>query len=107
MYLFAGVMAGILLSIYIKSYILVGIILLICTVYILPLKNRYNFLYLPLVALLVFINFNARDYKLNSFDGDVVGKVVLSNENKSVIKTNFIKGKNFKTKVLVLSLIHI
>ena len=49
MYLFAGVMAGILLSIYIKTYILVGIILLICTVYILPLKNRYNFLYLPLV----------------------------------------------------------
>ena len=101
MYLFAGVMAGILLSIYIKSYILVGIILLICTVYILPLKNRYNFLYLPLVALLVFINFNARDYKLNSFDGDIVGKVVLSNENKSVIKTDFIKGKKFKTKLLV------
>ncbi|MDU6743226.1 DNA internalization-related competence protein ComEC/Rec2 [Peptoniphilus harei] len=101
MYLFAGVMAGILLSIYIKSYILVGIILLICTGYIFSLKNKYNFLYLPLVALLVFINFNARDYKLNSFDGDIVGKVVLSNENKSVIKTNFIKGKNFKTKVLV------
>lgn len=101
MYLFAGVMAGILLFIYIKSYILVGIILLICTVYILPLKNRYNFLYLPLVALLVFINFNARDYKLNSFDGDIVGKVVLSNENKSVIKTDFIKGKKFKTKLLV------
>ena len=101
MYLFAGVMAGILLSIYIKSYILVGIILLICTVYILPLKNRYNFLYLPLVALLVFINFNARDYKLNSFNGDIVGKVVLSNENKSVIKTDFIKGKKFKTKLLV------
>lgn len=101
MYLFAGVMAGIILSIYIKSYILVGIILLICTGYILSLKNNYNFLYLPFVALLVFINFNARDYKLNSFDGDVVGKVVLSNENKSFIKTNFIKGKNFKTKVLV------
>ena len=101
MYLFAGVMAGIILSIYIKSYILVGIILLICTVYILPLKNRYNFLYLPLVALLVFINFNARDYKLNSFNGDIVGKVVLSNENKSVIKTDFIKGKKFKTKLLV------
>ena len=101
MYLFAGVMAGIILSIYIKSYLLVGIILLICTGYILYLKNRYNFLYLPLVALLVFINFNARDYKLNSFDGDIVGKVVLSNENKSFIKTDFIKGKNFKTKVLV------
>lgn len=101
MYLLAGVMAGILLSIYIKSYILVGIILLICTVYILPIKNRYNFLYLPLVALLVFINFNARDYKLNSFDGDIVGKVVLSNENKSVIKTESIKGKHFKTKLLV------
>lgn len=100
MYLFAGVMAGIILSIYIKSYILVGVILLICTGYILPLKNRYNFLYLPLVALLVFINFNARDYKLNSFDGDIVGKVVLSNENKSVIKTDFIKGKKFKTKLL-------
>ena len=101
MYLFAGVMAGIILSIYIKSYLLVGIILLICTGYILSLNNRYNFLYLPLVALLVFINFNSRDYKLNSFDGDIVGKVVLSNENKSVIKTDFIKGKNFKTKVLV------
>lgn len=101
MYLFVGAMAGIILSIYIKSYLLVGIILLICTVYILPLKNRYNFLYLPLVALLVFINFNARDYKLNSFDGDIVGKVVLSNENKSVIKTDFIKGKKFKTKLLV------
>lgn len=101
MYLFTGVMAGIILSIYIKSYILVGIILLICTGYILSLKNRYNFLYLPLVALLVFINFNARDYKLNSFDGDIVGKVVLSNENKSVIKTDFIKGKKFKTKLLV------
>ncbi|MDU2374525.1 MAG: ComEC/Rec2 family competence protein, partial [Peptoniphilus harei] len=101
MYLFVGAMAGIILSIYIKSYILVGIILLICTVYILPIKNRYNFLYLPLVALLVFINFNARDYKLNSFDGDIVGKVVLSNENKSVIKTDFIKGKKFKTKLLV------
>ncbi|WP_288962151.1 DNA internalization-related competence protein ComEC/Rec2 [uncultured Peptoniphilus sp.] len=101
MYLFAGVMAGIILSIYIKSYLLVGIILLICTGYILSLKNRSNFLYLPLVALLVFINFNARDYKLNSFDGDIVGKVVLSNENKSVIKTDFINGKKFKTKVLV------
>ena len=101
MYLFVGAMAGIILSIYIKSYLLVGIILLICTVYILPLKNRYNFLYLPLVALLVFINFNARDYKLNSFDGYIVGKVVLSNENKSVIKTDFIKGKKFKTKLLV------
>jgi len=96
MYLFVGAMAGIILSIYIKSYILVGIILLICTVYILPIKNRYNFLYLPLVALLVFINFNARDYKLNSFDGDIVGKVVLSNENKSVIKTDLLKEKNLR-----------
>lgn len=101
MYLFFGVITGIILSIYIKSYLLVGIILLISAGYILSLKNRYNFLYLPLVALLVFINFNARDYKLNSFDGDIVGNVVLSNENKSVIKTDFIKGKKFKTKLLV------
>ena len=101
MYLFAGVMAGIILSIYIKSYLLVGIILLISAGYILSLKNKFKFLYLPLVALLVFINFNARDYKLNSFDGDVLGKVVLYNENKSVIKTDFINGKKFKTKLLV------
>ena len=101
MYLFAGAMAGIILSIYIKSYILVGIILLISAGYILSLKNKFKFLYLPLVALLVFINFNLRDYKLNSFDGDIIGKVVLSNENKSVIKTESIKGKNFKTKLLV------
>ena len=101
MYLFFGVITGIILSIYIKSYLLVGIILLIGAGYILSLKNKFKFLYLPLVALLVFINFNARDYKLNSFDGDIVGKVVLSNENKSVIKTESIKGKNFKTKLLV------
>lgn len=101
MYLFFGVITGIILSIYIKSYLLLGIILLISAVYILSLKNKFKFLYLPLVVLLVFINFNLRDYKLNSFDGDIIGKVVLSNENKSVIKTESIKGKNFKTKLLV------
>lgn len=101
MYLFFGVITGIILSIYIKSYLLLGIILLISAGYILSLKNKFKFLYLPLVALLVFINFNLRDYKLNSFDGDIIGKVVLSNENKSVIKTESIKGKNFKTKLLV------
>ena len=56
MYLFAGVIFGIILSIYIKSYLLVGIILLITTAYILSLKDRYKFLYLPLVILFVFIN---------------------------------------------------
>lgn len=101
MYLFAGVIFGILLSIYIKSYLLVGIILLISVGYILSLKNKFKFLYLPIVALLVFVNFNSRDYKLNSFDGDIIGKVVFSNENKSVIKTKTLQGKNFKTKVLV------
>ena len=101
MYLFFGVITGIILSIYIKSYLLVGIILLISAGYILSLKNKFKFLYLPLVVLLVFLNFNLRDYKLTSFDGDIIGKVVLSNENKSIIKTESIEGKNFKTKLLV------
>ncbi|WP_295149990.1 hypothetical protein, partial [uncultured Peptoniphilus sp.] len=64
MYLFFGVITGIILSIYIKSYLLVGIILLISAGYILSLKNKFKFLYLPLVVLLVFLNFNLRDYKL-------------------------------------------
>ncbi|MFR4555450.1 MAG: hypothetical protein ACLT39_06755, partial [Peptoniphilus sp.] len=73
MYLFAGVIFGIILSIYIKSYLLVGIIFLITTAYILSLKYRYKFLYLPLVILFVFINFNFRDYNLKAFDGQVIG----------------------------------
>lgn len=101
MYLFAGVIFGIILSIYIKSYLLVGIIFLITTAYILSLKDRYKFLYLPLVILFVFINFNFRDYNLKAFDGQVIGKVVLSNENKSIIKTESLNRKKFKTKVLV------
>ncbi|MDU5324870.1 MAG: DNA internalization-related competence protein ComEC/Rec2, partial [Peptoniphilus harei] len=101
MYLFAGVIFGIILSIYIKSYLLVGIIFLITTAYILSLKDRYKFLYLPLVILFVFINFNFRDYNLRAFDGQVIGKVVLSNENKSIIKTESLSGIKFKTKVLV------
>lgn len=78
-----------------------GIILLITTAYILSLKYRYKFLYLPLVILFVFINFNFRDYNLKAFDGQVIGKVVLSNENKSIIKTESLNRKKFKTKVLV------
>lgn len=101
MYLFAGVIFGIILSIYIKSYLLVGIILLVSSAYILSLKYRYKFLYLPLVILFVFINFNFRDYSLKVFDGQVIGKIVLSNENKSIIKTESLNRKKFKSKVLV------
>lgn len=101
MYLFSGVIIGIILSIYIKSYLLVGIILLITSAYILSLKSKYKFLYLPILIFLVFLNFNYRDYRLKAFDGEVTGRVVLSNENKSVIKTETLQGKKFKTKVLV------
>lgn len=101
MYLFSGVIIGIILSIYIKSYLLVGIILLLTSAYILSLKSKYKFLYLPILIFLVFLNFNYRDYRLKAFDGEVTGRVVLSNENKSVIKTETLQGKKFKTKVLV------
>lgn len=98
MYLFAGVIFGIILSIYIKSYLLVGIILLITSAYILSLKDRYKFLYLPLVILFVFINFNFRDYSLKAFDGQVMGKVILSNENKSIIKTESLNRKKLRLR---------
>lgn len=101
MYLFAGIIFGLILSIYIKSYFLIGLILLAITLYILSKKNRSKFLYLPLLIFLVVINYNFRDYDLKPFDGNISGKVVSSYENKSIIKTDKINSKKFKTKILV------
>lgn len=101
MYLFAGIIFGLILSIYIKSYFLIGLILLAITLYILSKKNRSKFLYLPLLIFLVVINYNFRDYDLKPFDGNISGKVVSSYENKSIIKTDKINSKKFKTKILI------
>ncbi|WP_019138397.1 DNA internalization-related competence protein ComEC/Rec2 [Peptoniphilus timonensis] len=101
MYLFAGIIFGLILSIYIKSYFLNGLIILAIILYILSKKNRTKFLYLPLLIFLVILNYNFRDYDLEPFDGNISGKVVSAYENKSIIKTDRINSKKFKTKILV------
>lgn len=101
MYLFGGIVLALILSIYIKSYFLIGLILLILTLYILSRKDRSKFLYLPLLIFLVVLNYNFRDYNLQSFDGSISGRVILANENRSILKTNKINDKKFRTKVIV------
>lgn len=100
MYLFFAVILGILFSIYIKSYWIISIILILISIFILINKVDKKFLIFPLIIFLVFLNFSFRDYKLKDFSGEVIGKVVYAKENKSILRTDTINGKKYRTKIL-------
>lgn len=100
MYLFFAVILGILFSIYIKSYWIISIILILISIFILINKVDKKFLIFPLIIFLVFLNFSFRDYKLKDFSGEVTGKVVYAKENKSILRTDTINGKKYRTKIL-------
>ena len=100
MYLFAAIIFGILLSIFTKASLLIAGIFLLLSIIILAQKKNSKLIIFPLLIFAVYINFSLRDYKLKDFTGEVTGKVISSNENKSVLKTSSINGKKFVTKIL-------
>lgn len=100
MYLFAVIIFGILLSIFTRaSLLMAGLFLLIAIIIIAQMKNAKLIIF-PLLIFAVCLNYSLRDYKLKDFSGQVTGKVILSNENKSVLKTSSLNGKKFVTKIL-------
>ncbi|MGR5589641.1 DNA internalization-related competence protein ComEC/Rec2 [Peptoniphilus grossensis] len=100
MYLFAVIIFGILLSIFRRAGLLMaGLFLLIAIIILAQMKNAKLIIF-PLLIFAVCLNYSLRDYKLKDFSGQVTGKVILSNENKSVLKTSSVNGKNFVTKIL-------
>ena len=101
MYLFAAIIFGILLSIFTKISLLKALFFLMLSIILLAQKNKMKLYIFPLITFLVFTNFSFRNYKLNDFSGMVTGKVISSSENKSILKTSSINGKNFKTKILI------
>lgn len=101
MYLFAAIIFGILLSIFTKISLLKALFFLMLSIILLAQKNKMKLYIFPLITFLVFTNFSFRNYNLNDFSGMVTGKVISSSENKSILKTSSINGKNFKTKILI------
>lgn len=100
MYLFAAIIFGILLSIFTRASLLIaGFFLLLAIIIIAQKKNAKLFIF-PLLIFLVCINYSLRDHRLKDFSGQVTGKVISSNENKSVLKTSSLNGKKFVTKIL-------
>lgn len=101
MYLFGTIFLGILLSIFIKISLIKAIFFLALALVIVTQKEDIKLFLFPLIICAVYINFSFRDYKIKDFTGEVTGTVISSNENKSVLKTNSIRGKNLRTKILV------
>lgn len=101
MYILFAVLLGIFFSLITKSFAYLIIFSAGLSFYLLKTKRKAYYLIFPLIIISVFINFNNRDYVLNSFNGEIVGKVIYSNDEKSIIKTNSIRGEKFKTKVLI------
>lgn len=101
MYFFAAIVFGIMLSIFTKISLLKAIFFLALAIILVAQKNNVKFYIFPLIIFAVFTNFSFRDYNLKDFSGEVTGKVISSSENKSVIKTNYVNGKNLRTKILV------
>ena len=101
MYLFAAIIFGILLSIFTKISLLKALFFLVLSIIFLAQKNKMKLYIFSLITFLVFTNFSFRNYNLNDFSGMVTGKVISSSENKSILKTSSINGKNFKTKILI------
>lgn len=62
-------------------------------------KIKYVFIY-SLIFLCVFINYNRKLYNLESFKGEVTGRVISVKNKSTVLKTDTINGKKFKTKIL-------
>lgn len=101
MYFFAAIVFGIILSIFTKISLLKAIFFLALAIILVAQKNNVKLYIFPLIIFAVFINFSFRDYYLKDFSGEVTGKVISSSENKSVIKTKYVNGKNLRTKILV------
>lgn len=101
MYFFAAIVFGIILSIFTKISLLKAIFFLSLAIILVAQKNNVKLYIFPLMIFAVFTNFSFRDYNLKDFSGEVTGKVVSSSENKSVIKTKYVNGKNLRTKILV------
>ena len=100
MYLFAAIIFGILLSIFTRASLLMAGILLFPSIIILAKNKNAKLLIFSLLIFAVCLNYSLRDYKLKDFSGQVTGKVISSSENKSVLKTSFVNGKKFVTKIL-------
>lgn len=101
MYFFTAIVFGIILSIFTKISLLKAIFFLALAIILAAQKDNVKLYIFPLIIFAVFTNFSFRDYNLKDFSGEVTGKVVSSSKNKSVIKTNYVNGKNLRTKILV------
>ncbi|MGI5949901.1 MAG: DNA internalization-related competence protein ComEC/Rec2 [Peptoniphilus sp.] len=91
-----GTLAGALF----KNIIYILIIAIIFCIFLYKFYDYKYFYIFPLIFMAVFLNYRNRDYDLNSFDGEIIGTVVSSKSDESIIKTKYINGKEFKTKIL-------
>lgn len=97
---FISVISGIVAGAVVKN-IFYLIILSFFFGFILKKFFNYKYFYIfPLIMIAVFVNYKNRDYDLNDFDGEIVGKVISSKSNESVIRTKYINGEKFKTNIL-------
>ncbi|MBU5669932.1 DNA internalization-related competence protein ComEC/Rec2 [Peptoniphilus sp. MSJ-1] len=101
MYILFAVLLGIFLSAITKSFAFLIIFSAGLSIYLIKTNKKAYYLILPLIIISVFINFKSKDYVLNAFNGEVIGKVLYSNDEKSIIKTNSIKGEKFKTRIII------
>jgi len=101
MYIFLAVLTGIILYFFTNSLIFITIFSAGLIFYLIKYKRNTNYLILPLIIISVFLNCKSRDYSLSDFNGEITGKVIYSNAEKSIVKTYDIKGEKFMTKVLI------
>lgn len=97
---FISVILGIIAAAILKN---IFYLIVISILFAIILKKFFNYKYFyifPLILIAVFLNYKNRDYDLNDFDGNIVGKVISSKSNESVIRTKYINGKKFKTNIL-------
>ncbi|NMW84660.1 DNA internalization-related competence protein ComEC/Rec2 [Peptoniphilus sp. AGMB00490] len=101
MYLFGAIFLGILLSIFTKMSLLKAILFWTLALVLVMKKGDKKLFLFPIIIFAVYINFNFRDYKIEDFSGEVIGKVISSKEDRSILKTSSISGKKLNTKILV------
>lgn len=97
---FISVISGIVAGVIFKN---IFYLIIMAILFGIILKRFFNYKYFyifPLILIAVSLNYKNRDYNLNDFEGNIVGKIIFSKSNESVIRTNYINGKNFKTNIL-------
>lgn len=97
---FISVISGIVAGVIFKN---IFYLIIMAILFGIILKRFFNYKYFyifPLILIAVSLNYKNRDYNLNDFEGNIVGKIISSKSNESVIRTNYINGKNFKTNIL-------